>query len=102
MRKVIEDKLKKSSEITFIDNLELNEEREYEIWNHNKHKNEFYIIKKENIDTISIYLAMESQASILDYYGIWNDLSEEQLNIITESISDIRKNIMKRFYPDNL
>ena len=102
MIKVIEDNFRKSSEISFIDNLEVNEEREYEIWNYNKHRNELYVIKKESFNTISLFLTKESEASIFDYYGIWDDLSEDQFNIINKSITELRKNIMNRFYPDTL
>lgn len=101
MRKMIEDKLKKSSEIIFRDNFELNEEKKFEIWNYIERKNETYIIKKEDPDSYSLYLDYKKLTnSIFDYFGIWSDLSDDQFKIITESINDIRKNIMKRYYPD--
>jgi len=56
---------------------------------------------KENPDSYSLYLDYKKLTnSIFDYFGIWSDLSDEQFNIITESINDIRKNIMKRYYSD--
>lgn len=101
MRKIIEDKLKKSSEIIFRENFELYEERKFQIWNYIERKNETYIIKKEDPDSYSLYLDYKKLAnSIFDYFGIWSDLSDDQFKIITESINNIRKNIMKRYYPD--
>ncbi len=98
MRKMIEDKLKKSSEISFNDDFKLYEERKFIIWNHIKHEKEQYIIKKEDTHLYILYLEDKDFTNpIFDFFGIWSDFSDEELTIITDAIKDIRNRISNRY-----
>lgn len=91
----------KSGKITFQDNFEMNEQRTITSWNHFTKKFEKYVIKKEEPHTYCIYLKEEDVSpSILDYLGVWEDLTEEQLDIIEDSIVEYRKKINKKYFND--
>ena len=98
---MINNERKKSHEIVFRDNFESEEEKRFEIWNHSERRMENYVIKKEKNDIYSLYLEpAHSEDTILDYYGMWSDLTEDEFQIITDSINDIRKRITNTFIHD--
>jgi len=37
---------------------------------------------------------------IFKFYGMWNDLTEQQIHIIEESIKNIRQNIKNRYHTE--
>ena len=92
--------LNRSSEILFEDNFEVNEEKSYSIWNYRNHTNETYLIKKESSNLYVLYLnekEVETELSILNYYGIWSDLTDEDISFMEDSIRNIRKRIFNKY-----
>jgi len=93
--------LNRSSEILFEDNFEVNEEKSYSIWNYRNHTNETYFIKKENSNLYVLYLnekEVETELPILNLYGIWSDLTDEDISFMEDSIRNIRKRIYNKYY----
>ncbi len=94
-------KLNRSSEILFEDNFEMNGEKSYSIWNYLNHTNETYLIKKESSTLYVLYLnekEVETKLPILNFYGIWSDLTDDDISFMEDSIRNIHKRIFNKYY----
>jgi len=91
---VIEKEVKDFSVISFEDNLKLNEEKKFIIWNHLKKKKELFTIKRESPSQYVLYSEdIDINNPILNFYGIWSKFSDEEWDIITDAIKDLRSKI---------
>jgi len=96
-----EPKTNKSSEICFQDDFKAHEERSYIIWNHLTKKYEEFVLKKEESSLYALYLKeKEVQLPILEFYGIWKDISDEDILYIEESIREIHQKMLPKYYSE--
>jgi len=94
VRKVIEKEAKSSSEISFEANLKLNEEKKFIVWNHLKKKKKLFTIKRESPSQYVLYSEnIDINNPIFDFYGIWSKFSDEEWDVITEAIKELRSKI---------
>ncbi len=95
---MVENLNNKSSEIIFQADFKKNEERRYIVWNHLANRYDEYIIKKESSTQLALYVIEKNTKSpIFEFYGMWNDISDEDIKYIEESIQEVRKSLLSRF-----
>ncbi len=85
------------NEIAFNNDFKLNEERKYIIWNYANKRKEEYILKKVSSNFYALYLEdNKGENPLFHFYGMWEDLTDNQLSIMENAIKEVHGKISKR------